>query len=615
MLRFAIACGWLYPALRRQGDTERANEVKGWLMKATDVLLSLQLPWNGVFVDDEGSENCQVDVAGGLFSAYRIVNGVPRPCRYSSRLEELTSLAGAALPQIQQRLVPSPHTSHYELSIGVILAFALAYHAVDDGQAATPTNWPPVADAGNDQMVAPGNAVTLDGSWSTDSDGDPLSYSWTQPAGPRVTLSSTTATSPTFTAPSTPTTLTFKLRVSDGRDGSDTDTVTIRVNRPPVAVASASPSTVAPGALVTLDGSASSDPDGDTLTYSWEQAPGVGGGGIELSDPTAVSPTFVAPSDPAALTFKLTVSDGRGGEDTGAVSVTVRDPAPTAPANLSAEAGDGQTTLSWDNPNDAAITGYEYRLRSGTNDWGSWAAIPSSGAATVAYVKAGLANGTEYSFQLRAVNAHGAGPSAEVGPVTPSAPNRPPVSDAGPDQVAGTGVAVTLDGTASRDMDSGGAISYIWRQTEGPRVSLAGADTAGPTFTVPSSPTYLRFRLTVTDGRGASDIDAVVVRVTDSPDGAAVSNLPPAANAGGDQTVDAGASVTLDGSGSGDPNSGDTLTYAWRQTVGPSVTLGSTTTTSPTFTAPSSATTLRFRLTVTDPHGAIDTDAVVITVR
>ena len=204
LLRFAIACGWLYPALRRQGDATRANEVRGWLMKATDVLLALQLPWNGVFVDDEGNENCQMDVAGGLFSSYRVLDNVPRNCRYGSRLEEVATAAGSLFPgaQGQQGLVPSPHNSHYELSIGAILAFALAYHAVDDGHTATPANWPPAADAGNDQTVAQEASVTLYGDDSTDPDGDAMTYAWAQTAGPSVTLGSATAANPTFPEPS-----------------------------------------------------------------------------------------------------------------------------------------------------------------------------------------------------------------------------------------------------------------------------------------------------------------------------------------------------------------------------------------------------------------------------
>lgn len=84
-------------------------------------------------------------------------------------------------------------------------------------------------------------------------------------------------------------------------------------------------------------------------------------------------------------------------------------------------------------------------------------------------------------------------------------------------------------------------------------------------------------------------------------------NTAPTANAGTDQSgVAAGATVTLDGSGSSDPDAGDTITYAWTQTAGTTVTLSSTTAAQPTFTAPStgSAQTLTFSLVVTDSHGA-----------
>ena len=74
-------------------------------------------------------------------------------------------------------------------------------------------NLAPVADAGPDQTVRSGTRVTLDGSGSRDPEGDALTYRWTAPSG--ITLSSTTAVQPTFTA-TTPGTFRFTLVVNDG---------------------------------------------------------------------------------------------------------------------------------------------------------------------------------------------------------------------------------------------------------------------------------------------------------------------------------------------------------------------------------------------------------------
>ncbi len=92
----------------------------------------------------------------------------------------------------------------------------------------------------------------------------------------------------------------------------------------------------------------------------------------------------------------------------------------------------------------------------------------------------------------------------------------------------------------------------------------------------------------------------------------ALINSAPVAHAGPNRTVNTGDKVTLIGSGS-DPD-GDDLTYAWTQLNGTRVGLTNTTIPRPTFTAPSSAGSLRFRLTVTDEHGASGSDYATITV-
>ena len=91
------------------------------------------------------------------------------------------------------------------------------------------TNNPPIANAGKDQNVNRGETVTLDGSASSDSDKNSLSYKWTAPAG--ITLSSISVAKPTFTAPEVfeKTNYTFSLVVNDGIVDSPADQVIISV--------------------------------------------------------------------------------------------------------------------------------------------------------------------------------------------------------------------------------------------------------------------------------------------------------------------------------------------------------------------------------------------------
>ena len=94
------------------------------------------------------------------------------------------------------------------------------------------TNAPPTAEAGPGQTVTAGEAITLDGTGSSDPDGDSLSYYWN---GTQY-LSGTSSATPTFDAPDIDTTETYTatLLVDDGDGGSDTDSVTITVEPQPL---------------------------------------------------------------------------------------------------------------------------------------------------------------------------------------------------------------------------------------------------------------------------------------------------------------------------------------------------------------------------------------------
>ena len=110
---------------------------------------------------------------------------------------------------------------------------------------------------------------------------------------------------------------------------------------------------------------------------------------------------------------------------------------PDAPTGLAAAAGVRSVTLTWNNPGDSSITGYEYNVNhnaTGTGNltgWSPWYTIPDSGASTTSHTFNNLAGGKEYRYHLRAVNANG--PSAGLRPAlvrlrhrhrAPAAPGR-----------------------------------------------------------------------------------------------------------------------------------------------------------------------------------------------
>ena len=280
---------------------------------------------------------------------------------------------------------------------------------------------------------------------------------------------------------------------------------------------------VSSGATVALDGSASTDPAGLPLSYGWT-APA----GITLSAPSAVRPTFTAPTlAPGAssmtLSFTLVVSNG-----------SVRS-----------------------NPATVTIT----------------------------------------------VNA-------------PPLPNPAPIASAGPDQAVSSGATVALDGSASTD-SAGLPLTYAWTAPAG--ITLSALSVARPTFTAPtlapgSAPQVLTFTLVVSNGQ-LSSIPATVSITVNAPP---LLNPAPVANAGTNQAVLAGATVTLDGSLSADPD-GEPLSFAWTAAAGGAITLTGAATAHPTFVAPAvpSGTlpvTLTFTLVVSDAHATSVPATVSVTV-
>jgi hypothetical protein len=357
--------------------------------------------------------------------------------------------------------------------------------------------------------------------------------------------------------------------------------------------------TVAGGSSVTLDASGSKDSGGAALTYAWTQTAGPN---VSLSGASSVRATFTAPTVTAneALTFTVTVTDGKSSAAASTTVTVTPGNGPVAVINAPASAQSG-ATVTLDGSGSHGGTGT--LTLSWAQSTGPSVTLSSLSGATVTFTAPTVTAQTTLTFVLAAVDASG-----HLGRATANVSILPPGSGTPPTATANatpsgvqSGATVTLQGSGT-DTNTGATITgYAWTQTAGMSATLSNAGVASPTFVAPTvtAMTTLTFSLIVTDSLGLQSSPATV-NVTVSPIGA---NVPPTATPSANpSTVASGGTVTLQGSGT-DPNTGATITgYAWSQTAGPTVTLSSTTTQSPTFTAPTvgSSTTLTFSLVVTD---------------
>ncbi len=176
------------------------------------------------------------------------------------------------------------------------------------------TNTSPVANAGVTQNVVTNTLVILDGSASSDANGDQLTYSWSilsQPTNSQAKLDNVSTAKPKFTA-DVAGNYVVQLVVSDGKSNSQPVTTTVTattVNAAPVADAGTAQSVVT-ATVVTLDGSKSKDANGDALSYIWALAEKPAGSTASLTNANSQNPTFTA--DLAGnYVAQLIVNDGK----------------------------------------------------------------------------------------------------------------------------------------------------------------------------------------------------------------------------------------------------------------------------------------------------------------
>lgn len=356
-------------------------------------------------------------------------------------------------------------------------------------------------------------------------------------------------------------------------------------------VANAGPDqNVAPQRVV-LDGSASYDPNNDSLGYTWTQLSGPVTVLLETSNQKVASFLGIKAG---TYTFRLSCSDGHQ-TSTDSMGVTVQNVSPTANAGSDRTINAGtQITLHaiGADPNEDTLT-YTWSKVSGPS-----VSLPNLNQQDITFTPsaAGL-----YTFSVRCSDAVNTSAADQVN-VTVNSVNQAPTANAGQDQDVNVGSQVRLSGSGSTDPD-GNPLTYAWTQLSGSSVTLSSATACEPTFAAAAVGT-MEFQLVVNDGAVSSTPDRVIVRVVSQ-------NTPPVANAGIDGHAFVGDDVVLNASNSYDPDN-DGLTFSWTQVGGAAVQIFNATTISPFFT-PTTSGVVEFRVSVSDGQ-TTSTDDVIVTV-
>ena len=388
---------------------------------------------------------------------------------------------------------------------------------------ASVANAPPVAHAGRAMSVVAGMGIMLYGSESSDANGDILIYKWSlvsKPAGSTAQLLDVNSVRP-YLSMDLPGAYEVSLIVNDGKVDSAPAFVTMTAvvaNAEPLANAGAAQN-VLKGSTVTLDGSASSDANGDTLTYYWTLTSRPVGSTATLSSPRLVKPSFIA-DKAGTYVATLSVYDKTLSSSMNVtITATSTNAAPVANAgvDLHVLAGANIVTLDGRGSTDADGDNLSYKwtfisvpansmLQPFPGAWDRsqavssfWANVPGT------YVVSLVVNdGTVDSA-----------PSTATIIATASSTNGVPMSNAGIDQVVAPGTTVRLTGLGSADIEHD-VLTYRWQLKSKPfgsKAVLSSLTAAQPTFVADMAGDYVA-TLIVNDGSVNSGEDNVTVTAT-----------------------------------------------------------------------------------------------------
>jgi hypothetical protein len=403
--------------------------------------------------------------------------------------------------------------------------------------------------------------VLLDGSGTTDPNGDTLTFLWTllsRPEGSAAGIDSPTSEI-TALRPDLAGDYQVQFQAMDGTDNCFFQfVVTVEDNTPntPPTCDGGGDLDVDVGEVATLDGTGSSDVDGDPLTWTWRLVDVPGGSTATITDDESALAQII-PDVEGLYTVELVVSDGVDSCATGIViSATVPDDNDPPICRISAdsivEAGEPASldASGTSDPDGDELT-YSWTVLSGP-EGGSSSFLDASAVAT------SWTADTAGSYQIELVVSDGTESCSDVIEIdVTESDNNPPECDAGPDLTAEIDEEVELDARGTTDPD-GDLMTFRWQVIERPEGSTATISdlTLRLAHFTPDVAGSYTIRFTADDGTDACQ-DDMVLSV------AGPENNPPECDAGPDLTAEVDEEVELDARGTVDPD-GDLMIFQWR---------------------------------------------------
>ncbi|MBV9416839.1 MAG: PKD domain-containing protein [Solirubrobacterales bacterium] len=356
-------------------------------------------------------------------------------------------------------------------------------------------------------IPAPGGQVTLDASNATVPTGSITDYSWSFDGGPALD----TGTSPT-TPPQTfargQHTVTLTLTANNGQTYTSTETITAD-NPPSVSALPASPTTAAPGQLVSFAGSGTVPAPGTIASYTWRFGDSSG----PTTGTTAASSHIY--DTPGKYTATLTVTDDLGVSASASQQVIVDQPTAAFSTGSSTVAPNATAGFNASASSDALSTPLQYSWNFGD---GVTQTTGTTASATHSYATRG-----HYQVQLTVTNQYGQSDTS-VQTVTVDTP--PTAAFAPTASTITAGAPVSFDASGSQATAGGSITLYSWSFGDG---STGATTTSSAAHTFGAAGTYA-VTLTATDDLGLTATVArqIVVAAPPAPAGGSGSPAPPA---------------------------------------------------------------------------------------